>query len=234
MTQEELRERIRTILLNNGFIKIGEKGADLNTLIPNVSVFSLCSTLAARLIDNIVEIEISADPPIEKKKMQPLSAIEATNVVITSTKEISEDDRALKPSNKISLNIVLKGDAKLPKYGTPHSSGFDIAANFSDVEDYTTYAYRFNKVEFTDYIESDFGVYILPGHSAPIPTGVYIELPLGFEAMIRPRSGIATKQGLRLANCEGTVDADYSGEYIVALYNHSDVPQLVMPGMKVA
>ena len=67
-----------------------------------------------------------------------------------------------------------------------------------------------------------------------IGTGISTQLPSDMAALIFPRSGLSTKKGLRLANCVGLVDPDYRGEYIVALYNDSETPQIVMPGERIA
>ena len=67
-----------------------------------------------------------------------------------------------------------------------------------------------------------------------IGTGISTQLPSNMAALIFPRSGLSTKKGLRLANCVGLVDPDYRGEYIVALYNDSNTPQIVMPGERIA
>ena len=73
-----------------------------------------------------------------------------------------------------------------------------------------------------------------PRRSFLVPTGVFIELPYGYEAQVRPRSGLAAKQGLRPANCVGVCDADYRGEYIVALHNDTDTPRTVQNGDRIA
>lgn len=67
-----------------------------------------------------------------------------------------------------------------------------------------------------------------------VPTGLFIELPIGFEAQIRPRSGLAAKRGLTLLNSPGTVDSDYRGEIKCILVNLSDQPQTLEPGERIA
>ena len=69
---------------------------------------------------------------------------------------------------------------------------------------------------------------------ALVPTGIFIELPVGYEAQIRPRSGLATKRGITVANAPGTVDADYRGEVRVSLVNISKEPFTVEPGERIA
>lgn len=77
-------------------------------------------------------------------------------------------------------------------------------------------------------------VVLAPGASALIPTGVAIQLPSGFEAQVRPRSGLAAKHGVTILNSPGTIDADYRGEIAVILINHGDEPFDVTRGMRIA
>ena len=84
------------------------------------------------------------------------------------------------------------------------------------------------------YADIQSPVRIDPGSVMKIGTGISTQLPSNMAALIFPRSGLSTKKGLRLANCIGLVDPDYRGEYIVALYNDSNTPQIVMPGERIA
>lgn len=77
-------------------------------------------------------------------------------------------------------------------------------------------------------------IYIMPHTTIKIPTGISCAIPEGYFGAIAARSGLATKEGLRPANCLGIVDADYAGEIIVALHNDSDEPRVVEPGQRVA
>ena len=77
-------------------------------------------------------------------------------------------------------------------------------------------------------------VVLEPGRRALIPTGIAIQLPGGFEAQVRPRSGLAVKHGVTILNSPGTIDADYRGEIGVILINHSDQPFTVTRGMRIA
>ena len=81
-------------------------------------------------------------------------------------------------------------------------------------------------------VDSD--VVIAPGERALVPTGLAIALPPGFEAQVRPRSGLALKQGVTVVNTPGTIDADYRGEVGVILINHGDAPFTVGRGMRIA
>jgi dUTP pyrophosphatase len=106
----------------------------------------------------------------------------------------------------------LKGntDIPLPKYMTSQAAGMDIFAAVSSDE------------------------IILPGKRSKIPTGIAISLPEGYEAQIRPRSGLAIHQGITLLNSPGTIDADYRGEIALIVINHGDAPFVVQRGMRMA
>lgn len=97
----------------------------------------------------------------------------------------------------MQVKIVNRSKHTLPEYATLHSAGMDIRANL------------------------DKSVILKPLERKLIPTGLYIELPAGFEAQIRPRSGLAIKKGITVLNSPGTIDADYRGEICVILVNLS-------------
>jgi len=101
-------------------------------------------------------------------------------------------------------------DTPLPTYQSEHAAGMDVHAFLSE------------------------NVTIAPGKIAMIPTGFAIAVPEGYEAQLRPRSGLACKFGVTLPNCTGTIDADYRGEVKVALINLGQEPFVVEPGMRVA
>ena len=81
---------------------------------------------------------------------------------------------------------------------------------------------------------ADAAVTVAPGERVGIPTGWAMELPLGFEAQVRPRSGLAWRSGLTVVNAPGTIDSDYRGEVVVLLVNLSKDPVVVQPGDRVA
>jgi dUTP pyrophosphatase len=101
-------------------------------------------------------------------------------------------------------------DIPLPKYMTPHSAGMDICAA----------------------VETQ--VILNPGDIALIPTGFSISLPMGFEAQIRPRSGLAVRHGIGIVNAPGTIDADYRGEIQIALINFGKEPYTIRRGDRIA
>jgi dUTP pyrophosphatase len=101
-------------------------------------------------------------------------------------------------------------DLALPAYATPGSAGLDLLAAISD------------------------DISLAPGSRVLMPTGLAIALPEGYEAQVRPRSGLALKNGVTVLNSPGTVDADYRGEIGVILINHGDAPFVVIRGMRIA
>ncbi len=103
-------------------------------------------------------------------------------------------------------------DLDLPAYETGHAAGMDLRAALPEGED----------------------VVLASGERAMVPTGLAIALPEGFEAQVRPRSGLAAKQGVTVLNSPGTVDADYRGEVKVILINHGAEPVTVTRGMRIA
>lgn len=110
----------------------------------------------------------------------------------------------------VPVNIINKSSNQLPAYATAGSSGMDIRANL--VEPVT----------------------LQPLERNLIPTGLFVELPNGYEAQIRPRSGMAIKQGITCLNSPGTVDADYRGELKVILINLSNSVQVIQHGDRIA
>ncbi len=110
----------------------------------------------------------------------------------------------------IPIKIINKSEHELPSYQTTASAGMDLRANNEDP------------------------IVLKPLERAIIPTGIYIELPVGYEAQIRPRSGLAAKKGISLVNSPGTIDADYRGEIGVILVNLSNEPFTVEKGERIA
>ena len=110
----------------------------------------------------------------------------------------------------IQVKVINKGKQPLPKYATPQSAGMDLRANIEEA--------------FT----------LKPLERKLVPTGFFIALPEGYEAQVRPRSGLALKHGITVLNTPGTVDADYRGEVGVVLVNLSNEPFTVEPGERIA
>ena len=110
---------------------------------------------------------------------------------------------------QIDIKVINTSGLELPSYASPQSAGMDIRAAL------------------------DAPVVIAPGTRVLIPTGLRVELPAGFEIQLRPRSGLALRNGITLLNSPGTIDADYRGEIGVLLINHSDVPFTVERGDRI-
>ncbi len=110
----------------------------------------------------------------------------------------------------MKVRIVNRSRHALPAYQTPLSAGMDVRADLDE------------------------SVTLAPLGRAMIPTGLYVELPAGYEMQVRPRSGLAAKHGVTVLNSPGTVDADYRGEIRVILVNLSGEPFTIEPGERIA
>src|SRR6478736_632558 len=110
----------------------------------------------------------------------------------------------------VHINIINTSDNPLPAYATAGSAGMDIRANL------------------------EAPVVLQPMERYLVPTGLFIELPEGYEAQIRPRSGLAIKQGITCLNSPGTIDSDYRGEIKVILINLGNEPQVIRHGDRIA
>ena len=110
----------------------------------------------------------------------------------------------------ITVKVVNKGKQPLPTYATPQSAGMDLRANIDEA------------------------ITLKPLERKLVPTGLHIALPEGYEAQIRPRSGLALKKGITCLNTPGTIDADYRGDVGVILINLSNEDFVVEPGERIA
>ena len=110
----------------------------------------------------------------------------------------------------LKVRIINHSTNPLPEYATAGSSGMDLRANLTS------------------------SLTLAPLERMMIPTGLFLEIPAGFEAQVRPRSGLAIKQGLTCLNSPGTIDADYRGELKVILINLSGQPQVIEHGDRIA
>jgi len=110
----------------------------------------------------------------------------------------------------MNIKIINTSGHPLPSYETEHAAGMDLRAFRSE------------------------SMTLMPMQRALVPTGLYIELPVGFEAQVRPRSGFAIKHGMSVLNSPGTIDADYRGEIKVILVNLSEVPYTIENGDRIA
>ncbi|MBP3839026.1 MAG: dUTP diphosphatase [Prevotella sp.] len=110
----------------------------------------------------------------------------------------------------VKVKIVNKGGQPLPAYATSQSAGLDLRADISS------------------------SIILRPLERRLVPTGLFIALPQGYEAQVRPRSGLALKHGITVLNSPGTIDADYRGEVGVVLVNLSNEDFLIEPGERIA
>lgn len=114
------------------------------------------------------------------------------------------------PQIDMNVKIINKSKNALPHYATTGSAGMDLRANTDEI------------------------ITLEPLERKVVPTGLYIELPVGYEAQIRPRSGLALKKGLSIPNAPGTIDSDYRGEIGVILINLSSTPIEIAPAERIA
>ncbi len=110
----------------------------------------------------------------------------------------------------LKIRIVNKSANELPRYQTEYSAGMDLRANLQKP------------------------IVIEPGQWSMIPTGLFLEIPVGYEGQVRPRSGLAVKYGITVLNAPGTIDADYRGEVQVILINHGKEPFAINNGDRIA
>tara|TARA_R110001592_G_scaffold98084_1_gene280371 strand:+ start:13 stop:447 length:435 start_codon:yes stop_codon:yes gene_type:complete len=110
----------------------------------------------------------------------------------------------------MNIKIINKSNHELPNYETSASAGMDLRANLSE------------------------SITLQPLDRRIIPTGLFLELPIGIEAQVRPRSGLAAKKGVTVLNAPGTIDADYRGEVGVILVNLSNEPFTIENGERIA
>ncbi len=110
----------------------------------------------------------------------------------------------------MKVEIINRSKHPMPEYATPLSAGMDLRANLDEP------------------------MVLAPMQRALVPTGLYMALPCGYEAQVRPRSGLAIKKGVTVLNSPGTIDADYRGEVCVILINLSDTPFTITDGERIA
>ena len=110
----------------------------------------------------------------------------------------------------MKVQIINKSKHQLPAYETPLSAGMDLRANLNEP------------------------IVLQPMQRTLVPTGLFIALPAGYEAQVRPRSGLAIKKGITVLNSPGTIDADYRGEVCVILVNLSSEPFVIADGERIA
>ena len=130
----------------------------------------------------------------------------------------------------MEVKVIKSTMNELPKYETPDSAGMDLRADLWSIKEKFLFNARIVRDEHSiiQYIE------IAPGGRALIPTGLKMALPKGYEASVRPRSGLALKYGVTVLNTPGTIDADYREDIGVILVNHGNEPFAVKQGDRIA
>ncbi len=111
---------------------------------------------------------------------------------------------------KLKVKVINKSNFALPQYATEHAAGLDLRANTNE------------------------DISLKPLERTLIKTGLFLEIPIGFEGQVRPRSGLAYKHGITVLNTPGTIDADYRGEVGVILVNLSNETFIIKPGERIA
>ena len=109
----------------------------------------------------------------------------------------------------MKVKVINRSKNALPEYETPHAAGLDIRADIAD------------------------SIVLNPLERTLVPTGLFIELPAGYEAQIRPRSGLAIKHGISIVNSPGTIDSDYRGEIKIIVINLSNQAFTIVPGERI-
>ena len=112
--------------------------------------------------------------------------------------------------NKVDIKIISSKGAVVPCYKTEGAAGADVCALVEEK------------------------MVLKPGERTVVPTGLFFEIPQGYEIQVRPRSGLALKKGLRPANCVGAIDEDYRGEVMIALHNDSAYTHIIEPKERIA
>ena len=131
----------------------------------------------------------------------------------------------------MEIQVIKSTTNELPQYGTIESAGCDLRAELSLINS----KFLFNVDVFYKTLEkTDYKIVINPGGRALIPTGLQMALPVGYEAQVRPRSGLALKHGITVLNTPGTIDADYRGDIGVILINHGTEPFVIEQGDRIA
>ena len=135
---------------------------------------------------------------------------------------------------KIKIQIINKSKNTLPTYSTKYSAGVDVRVDFSNITPERPIK-AFGNCQFVFKTDKNNPYLILdPGCRALIPTGLYVAIPEGYEIQVRPRSGLALKEGASLCNTPGTIDSDYRSEIGIILINHGLKPIVVEDGERIA
>lgn len=132
------------------------------------------------------------------------------------------------------VKVINKSNNSLPKFETPDSAGVDVRADFSRINEFPIKVYGGAEVISAGEAHEKIMIKLTPGSRALIPTGLFMAVPKGYEMQVRPRSGLALKEGLTVLNTPGTVDADYRGEVGVIIINTSNEDRFIEDSERIA
>ena len=134
----------------------------------------------------------------------------------------------------VKVKICNDSNQSLPKYETSQSAGLDLRADFSKNDlNHPVKVYGDGQFIPANEVQKTSTLYLEPGSRALIPTGLYTAIPNGYEIQVRPRSGLAIKEGISLINCVGTIDADFRNEVCVPIVNHSNKVVCIEDGERI-
>lgn len=134
----------------------------------------------------------------------------------------------------VKVKIYNVGNQSLPKYETSQSAGLDLRVDFSKNDlNHPVKVYGDGQFIPANEVQKTSSLYLEPGSRALIPTGLYMAIPDGYEIQLRPRSGLAIKEGITLINCVGTIDADFRNEIGVPIINNSNKVVCIEDGERI-
>ena len=134
----------------------------------------------------------------------------------------------------LNVKVINRGNQPLPKFETPGSAGADVRADFSRIQEYPIKVYGGAEVIAAGKAHEKVMIKLTPHSRALIPTGLFMAVPSGYEMQVRPRSGLALKEGLTVINTPGTVDSDYRDEVGVVVINTSTEDRFIEDGERIA
>ena len=132
------------------------------------------------------------------------------------------------------IQVINVGKQPLPKFETPNSAGVDVRADFSRISENPIKVYGGAEVISAGEAHDKIMIKLTPHSRALIPTGFFMAVPEGYEMQVRPRSGLALKEGLTVLNTPGTVDSDYRGEVGIIIINTSNEDRFIEDGERIA
>ena len=163
---------------------------------------------------------------IEKEESISTISADASEILINHVNDIMDK------AHRVTVHIVNNSTNELPEYASILSSGMDVRANIKNINikqlnEKSNSRYFYTIAELNQVV-------LEPGGRCLIPTGLQVAIPAGYEIQIRPRSGLAFKEGVTVLNSPGTIDADYRGDIGIILYNSGEAPVIITHGDRIA